>query len=174
MDPLNSVKELQYVPQPLPMNSAGQIAKTALHLVQDDVNNYIWTISWSDLFAYQVTTGGLLKQVDTSTFLPQYNKALKRIIKDRDGNLWVTSLDNHNFIIYFDEDNLHEYNIAPLEKQIKWTPILKICVRMRKEYFGFSKGVSDFVFINRRKIKSNVIPVRKQSVTVHFWYFLIC
>lgn len=68
LDPLNSVKELQYVPQPLPMNSAGQIAKTALHLVQDDVNNYIWTISWSDLFAYQVTTGGLLKQVDTSTF----------------------------------------------------------------------------------------------------------
>ncbi len=50
LDPLNSVKELQYVPQPLPMNSAGQIAKTALHLVQDDVNNYIWTISWSDLF----------------------------------------------------------------------------------------------------------------------------
>lgn len=135
LDPLNSVKELQYVPQPLPMNSAGQIAKTALHLVQDDVNNYIWTISWSDLFAYQVTTGGLLKQVDTSTFLPQYNKALKRIIKDRDGNLWVTSLDNHNFIIYFDEDNLHEYNIAPLEKQIKWTPIFENLCKDEKGIF---------------------------------------
>lgn len=139
LDPLNSVKELQYVPQPLPMNSAGQIAKTALHLVQDDVNNYIWAISWSDLFAYQVTTGGLLKQVDTSTFLPQYNKALKRIIKDRDGNLWVTSLDNHNFIIYFDEDNLHEYNIAPLEKQIKWTPIFENLCKDEKGIFWVSQ-----------------------------------
>ncbi len=182
LDPLNSVKELQYVPQPLPMNSAGQIAKTALHLVQDDVNNYIWTISWSDLFAYQVTTGGLLKQVDTSTFLPQYNKALKRIIKDRDGNLWVTSLDNHNFIIYFDEDNLHEYNIAPLEKQIKWTPIfenlckdekgifwvfqrrLGLCIyqpeKDKIECYTSSKAVSDSPFL----VLSYLLKSKKQGL----------
>ena len=182
LDPLNSVKELQYVPQPLPMNSAGQIAKTALHLVQDDVNNYIWAISWSDLFAYQVTTGGLLKQVDTSTFLPQYNKALKRIIKDRDGNLWVTSLDNHNFIIYFDEDNLHEYNIAPLEKQIKWTPIfenlckdekgifwvfqrrLGLCIyqpeKDKIECYTSSKAVSDSPFL----VLSYLLKSKKQGL----------
>lgn len=182
LDPLNSVKELQYVPQPLPMNSAGQIAKTALHLVQDDVNNYIWTISWSDLFAYQVTTGGLLKQVDTSTFLPQYNKALKRIIKDRDGNLWVTSLDNHNFIIYFDEDNLHEYNIVPLEKQIKWTPIfenlckdekgifwvfqrrLGLCIyqpeKDKIECYTSSKAVSDSPFL----VLSYLLKSKKQGL----------
>ena len=102
LDPLNSVKELQYVPQPLPMN--------------------------------------------------------------------------------FDEDNLHEYNIAPLEKQIKWTPIfenlckdekgifwvfqrrLGLCIyqpeKDKIECYTSSKAVSDSPFL----VLSYLLKSKKQGL----------
>lgn len=71
IDPLNPIPEQRYVLQPLPVNSAGRQATTVTNIVQDDVFQYIWTTSWSDLFAYRITAESTLEQVDTSSFLPQ-------------------------------------------------------------------------------------------------------
>lgn len=118
--------------------------------MQDDTYGYVWVTSWSDLFAYQVTSDGMLEQVDTSSFLPCRNKALQGIIKDKKGDLWITARDNNNFIINFDEDNLSRYNIAALEERTKWMPTVVSFCKDEKGYFGFSRGVSDFVSISRK------------------------
>ena len=125
IDPLNPIPEQRYVLQPLPVNSAGRQATTVTNIVQDDVFQYIWTTSWSDLFAYRITAESTLEQVDTSSFLPQKNKAIKNIMKDRHGDLWVTALDNNNFVIHFDEFSWHKYAMNELEKQSKWSPIIE-------------------------------------------------
>lgn len=136
-DPLNSSEDLRYIYQPFPRTSVGQTAKTSLNLVQDDTYGYVWVTSWSDLFAYQVTSDGMLEQVDTSSFLPCRNKALQGIIKDKKGDLWITARDNNNFIINFDEDNLSRYNIAALEERTKWMPTVVSFCKDEKGVFWF-------------------------------------
>lgn len=139
-DPSNSSEELRYVFQPFPRTSIGQIATTSLNLVQDDAYEYIWVTSWSDLFAYRVTSDGMLEQVDTSSFLPRCNKALQGIIKDRKGDLWITARDNNNFIITFDEDNLSRYTITALEEWTKWMPtIVSFCKDEQGVYWLFQR-----------------------------------
>lgn len=125
LDPDNSLPEKQFVPQPLPIISSGSRATTATNILQDDVYGYLWTTSWSDLIAYRITANGNLKQVDTSSFLSRQNKAMRSIVKDRKGNLWVTAFDDHNFIIDFHQDSLQKYNMEPLRKHNQWTPIIQ-------------------------------------------------
>lgn len=128
-------REQQYVQQNLPVNSVGEKASTALGIVQDDVNDYIWIVSWSDLFACQITPEQKLEQIETSSFLPKWNKVLKSIMKDKDGNLWVTSLDNHNFIISFNEEDFFKYNVDVLKSQLKATPFFELLCKDEKGVF---------------------------------------
>lgn len=128
LDPENPDSTKQYVFQNLPTNISGKIARTALNIVQDDVFNYIWITSWSDMFVFKVNQNGMLERVDTSGFLPKQNKALRNIIKDRNGNLWVTALDNNDFLVSFEEENIETFNIKPLKSRINWTPaIVSLC-----------------------------------------------
>lgn len=121
-DPSNPDKSKRYVPQPLPVNSVGESARTAIGLVQDDANGYVWVVSWSDLFIYRKTAEGSLKQLVDPPFFPRGKKVLKSIMKDRDGNLWVSASDNHNFIIRFGDDDVYRYDMALLERQMHCTP----------------------------------------------------
>ena len=125
LDPNNPLPEQRFVPQTLPVVSSGVQATTATHILQDNVYKYLWTTSWSDLIAYHVTADGNLKQVDTSGFLSRQHKAIRNIFKDKEGNLWVTAFDDHNFIIHLNEDFLFKYNMEALEKHNRWSPIIQ-------------------------------------------------
>lgn len=137
LDPDNADEKMRYVFQELPVTVSGLTAKTATNIVQDDTFNYIWITSWSDLFVYRVKDNGMLERVDTSGFLPQRNKPLKNIIKDRRGNLWVTALDDNNFFISFDENKMRTYSIKELEDRMKWTPSVVSLCRDEKGIFWF-------------------------------------
>lgn len=137
LDPDNADEKMRYVFQELPVTVSGQTAKTATNIVQDDTFNYLWITSWSDLFVYRVKDNGMLSRVDTSGFLPQSNKPLRNIIKDRLGNLWVTAFDDNNFLISFDEDNIRNYRIKALENRIKWKPTIVSLCRDEERIFWF-------------------------------------
>ena len=122
LDLFGNKQEKKLVPQPLPVNSIGEPATTAMEIVQDNVFHYIWVVSWSDLFVYRVTSEGNLEQVNTSSFYPQYTKILNLIMKDRDGNIWITASDNHNSLISFDKESVYTYKMSSLESQLKATP----------------------------------------------------
>lgn len=137
LDPDNADEKMRYVFQELPVTVSGQTARTATSIVQDDTFNYLWITSWSDLFVYRVKDNGMLSRVDTSGFLPQRNKPLRNIIKDRQGNLWVTAFDDNNFLISFDEDNIRNYRIKALENRIKWKPTIVSLCRDEERIFWF-------------------------------------
>lgn len=139
LDPTNVNERMRYLPQIKPVTVSGLTAKTALNIVQDDIFNYIWITSWSDLFVYRCTKDGMLERLDTSKFLPQRNKALKNITKDRKGNLWVTAADDNNFLISFDEDNIQSYSIKALEDRIKWIPTIVSLCKDEEGIFWFSQ-----------------------------------
>lgn len=142
LDPHNADEAKRYVFQKLPTTVGGLSATTALKIVQDDTYNYIWITSWSDLFVYNIAADGMLEQVDTSSFLPQRNKALRNIVKDRCGNLWVTALDDNNFFISFDEDDMHSYRMKALENRIKWTPtIVSLCKDEKDVFWVFQRRI---------------------------------
>lgn len=122
LDLSNPDRSKRYIPQPLPVNSVGESARTAISLAQDNANNDVWVVSWSDLFVYRKTANGGLRQLDTSSLLPRGKKVLKRIMKDREGNLWISASDNHNFIVRFGDDDVYRYDMAALERQMHCTP----------------------------------------------------
>lgn len=118
----NEEKE-RFVPQALPINSIGEIATTAMGIVQDDTYNYFWVTSWSDLFVFKRNDDLTLQQVDTSDFLPKKHRNLKNIIKDKEGNLWVTAIDTYNFRVCFEKNKIKRYDLTTLER-FKRTPAI--------------------------------------------------
>lgn len=153
LDPNNANEKMRYVFQELPVTVNGLTARTALNIVQDDTFNYIWITSWSDLFVYKIKDDGMLEHVDTSEFFPQHNKALRNIIKDKQGNLWVIAIDDNNFFISFDDNNMQTYRIKALEDHIKWTPTVVALCKDRKDIFWLFQRRIGLCLYDARKNK---------------------
>lgn len=81
-DPKSKDPEKRYVPQPMPSAVGGQTTGNVFHMVQDDVFHYLWVTTDKDLFVFQITENGDLKQIDTSSFLP-LTKCFMKFIKTR-------------------------------------------------------------------------------------------
>lgn len=66
---------------------------------QDDMCGYLWALSYDRLYAFRITSSGMLEQV----VLPPYVDAEKMytcILKDRDGNLWLSSYDRGTWLTF--------------------------------------------------------------------------
>ena len=66
---------------------------------QDDMCGYLWALSYDGLYAFRITSSGMLEQV----VLPFYVDAEKMytcILKDRDGNLWLSSYDRGTLLTF--------------------------------------------------------------------------
>ena len=114
----------RYVHQP---ESKYQDARI-ISLIQDDVNGYIWATTYSGLLAFKVNELGMLKPVDTSSFIPQGNQMLVEAIKDRTNNLWVPAYDRPSFLINFQENEIKEYSMPALHQRLDGNPsIVSLC-----------------------------------------------
>lgn len=113
-----------YIPQPLPVNNKNETDGVVLYMQQDDIYGYLWVTSLTDLFVFEITDSGMLRQMNTSPFLPQSNKMLNEIIKDRDGNLWISAYDQASFIINFNDNKIKEYPIGVLYDRINGNPAI--------------------------------------------------
>lgn len=85
-------------------------------LAQDDMHGYIWALSYSELFALQVNRQGNLEKVDVS-YLAGRNKMYSKILKDRDGNLWLGAFDKGDILI-FEKSKIENHRIDGLKKHI--------------------------------------------------------
>ena len=121
-------EDSMYVFQELPVNSKNEADEGVLYMIQDDVYGYLWVTSFTDLFVFEITQDGMLKQVNTSSFLPQCNKMLNEIIKDKDGNLWVAAYDQNSFTVNFQNNTMREYPVEPLRDFVNGNPaITSVC-----------------------------------------------
>lgn len=100
---------------------------TFFSIVQDDVLGYIWLLSFNRLYAFRMTPAGSLLPVDIDSSVKTH-KMYTRIMKDREGNLWLSSYDDA-FIISFNRSPIVNYTLPQLTTQRGWDAnILAICV----------------------------------------------
>ena len=92
-------------------------------LEQDGTFGYIWAMSYDNLYAfrYDNTTGKLLPvtlpaHIDTG-------KMYTKILKDRDGNLWLSSYDRGT-LLTFHKETIHNYPLDHLRTALNRTPNL--------------------------------------------------
>lgn len=131
-------RESRYIYQQLPQNIAGQPCNTIYHLVQDNNSHDIWATGIDDLFVFRIQPDGRLSQVNTSGFLPQGKKMLFDIIKDREGNLWVSGFDTNSFTISFKANITDTYPITALKRRVKGNvAIVTLC--RDKDFFWFTQ-----------------------------------
>ena len=138
-NPDGKTKEEQYIPQPLPVDITGNPTGAIYHMVQDDIFHYIWVTSWKDLFAFRITEKGMLKQVDTSSFLTPGNKILYEIYKDKEGKLWVSSFDVESFIIDIRDYIVKKYPLPDLRNRLKANPAINSLCKEEEDIFWFSQ-----------------------------------
>ena len=118
----------RFIPQPLPINSKNETDGHIIRIVQDDIFGYLWVATYSDLVVFEITEEGMLKQIDTSDFLPQHNKMLSEMIKDREGNLWMAGYNVESSIISFQDNTVKGFPITPLRQYLGGNPaITSLC-----------------------------------------------
>lgn len=111
--------------QPLPINKKGEISPLVISIAQDDIFNYLWVVTLTNLFVFRITEQGMLEQIETSPFLSQDDKMLTKVIKDNEGDLWVSAFDRKSFIIGgFRDNTIEEYRIPDLKQKINLTPAI--------------------------------------------------
>lgn len=86
-------------------------------MVQDDMEGYIWLLSYDELYAMKCVDGQL-HPVDISHIMDPH-KMFTTMIKDREGNLWVSSYDM-GYTIYFSQRGVTNYMLPDLKKKLLW------------------------------------------------------
>lgn len=95
-------------------------------IVQDDVYHYLWFLSYNKLYALDISHGDI-KLVDIDSRVDT-QKMYTRILKDREGNLWLSSYDLAN-VVRFDKSGIKYYSLSQVKNDLGWdTNILHLCV----------------------------------------------
>ncbi len=81
-------------------------------IVQDDVYGYLWALSYNELHALKYQDGKL-EPIDISRVIDPH-KMFTKILKDREGNLWLGSYDM-GYTIYFNRSGVLCYPMADLK-----------------------------------------------------------
>lgn len=84
-------------------------------MVQDDTFGYLWMLSYNELHALEYKDG-TLRPIDISKVLDSH-KMFTKIIKDREGNLWVGSYDM-GYTIFFDHSGVYSYPLESLRAML--------------------------------------------------------
>lgn len=85
-------------------------------IVQDDVYGYLWTLSYNELHALKYHDGKL-EPIDISRIIDPH-KMFTKILKDREGNLWLGSYDM-GYTIYFDRTGTVCYPMTNLKELLQ-------------------------------------------------------
>lgn len=107
-------------------------------MTQDDVYGYLWVLSYNSLYALRMSPrSGLLEPVDINDKV-DVNKMYTRVIKDHDGNLWLSSYD-HGTVISFPTESIENHPLDNLRKDLNWTPNLLTLCRDSEGCFWFNQ-----------------------------------
>lgn len=82
-------------------------------MAQDDVYGYLWLLSYQELHALKFQDGKLVS-VDISHIIDPH-KMFTKILKDREGNLWLGSFDM-GYTIYFNRTGVVGYPMSSLRE----------------------------------------------------------
>lgn len=93
--------------------------KICFSIAQDDTFGYLWTLSYNGLHVLRYEDGSLVP-VDISHILDPH-KMFTKIVKDREGNLWLGSYDM-GYNIFFDTSGIRNFTFPKLKTELGWDP----------------------------------------------------
>lgn len=116
-----------FVPCPIINQKSNKSEALIYSITQDDSHNYLWVLSYNELYALDVTADQKIIPVDIEDKVDTH-KMYTRITKDREGNLWLGSYDMAN-LVSFDHSGIRHYSVPQLKKDFGWdTNILHLCM----------------------------------------------
>lgn len=106
---------------------SGETEPIFYSMTQDNTFGYLWLLSYNELYALQYTEEGTLVPVDIHDLVDTHMMYTK-IMKDREGNLWLGSYDMA-YTIFFDNSKIDNYPLPQLKKHMGWDAnILNLCL----------------------------------------------
>lgn len=121
-------KEGEYfIPCPIMNQKSKKNEELIYSITQDNSFNYLWVLSYNELYALDVTDDREITPVNIEDKVDTH-KMYTRITKDREGNLWLGSYDMAN-LVSFDHSGIRHYSVPQLKKDFGWdTNILHLCM----------------------------------------------
>ncbi len=133
-------KESEFSTRAIPRNGDGTASPHLLSVVQDNVTRRLWTTSMNNLFCFHVQDDGTLLQTDVPAGLGKGNKLLYKMLKDRQGDIWVSALDRKSFILTFQQDNIRKYALPnPLEAMGCNPMVSSLCIEHGVVWYGLER-----------------------------------
>ena len=131
-----TLKYMEYIRQDI-QSPRGKVADSKFFsTAQDDTFGYIWALSYNNLYAfrYDDRAGKLMpvalpRHIDTG-------KMYTKILKDHDGNLWLSSYDRGT-LLTFHTETIRNYPLDDLRKTLDWMPNLLTLNRDTQGRFWF-------------------------------------
>lgn len=131
-----TLKHVKYIRQDI-QSPRGKVAdRKFFSTAQDDTFGYIWALSYNNLYAcrYDDRAGKLMPvalpgHIDTG-------KMYTKILKDHDGNLWLSSYDRGT-LLTFHTETIRNYPLDDLRKTLDWMPNLLTLNRDTQGRFWF-------------------------------------
>lgn len=139
----HATPENMYIQQS-PIHSRWHQTEGVLYdIIQDDIYGYIWTLSYSGLRTFRINANNMLEEIHIRDFEYQPNsiefvKAYTRIIKDRDGYLWLNSHDKV-CAIFFNEEKITNYNLPNMSDEIGLIPNITSLGKDDKDVVWFNQ-----------------------------------
>ena len=131
-------KMVQYASIPVSFN--GKNSPNILSIVQDNVFHYLWVTTLDNLFAFRILPDERLQQVDISAISPPGNKLLFKMLKDHQGNIWVSAIDRKSFILTFNNGNTQKYMFPNPLQPFRCNPMVSsLCMEDKATWMGLER-----------------------------------
>ena len=106
---------------------SGQSDPIIFSLAKDDTYDYLWALSFNELYALMINEKGIVENINIHDLLDPY-MMFTRIFKDRKGNLWLSSYDMA-YTIYFDNSKIKNYPLPQIKERLGWDAnIVNLCM----------------------------------------------
>lgn len=141
----NASPEEMYIPQTV-VNPIRNAPETIFYdIVQDDMYGYLWALSYSGVCTLRIRENKQVEQINIPDFEHQQNainvtELFTRVIKDRDGNLWLNSYNKGN-VILFNKEKIENIAIKNMYNEIGIYPDIKC----------FQKGNDNIIWFNQER-----------------------
>ena len=97
-------------------------------ITQDDKNGYLWLASTIGLYAFDFRGNNTLHKIDIASLLKKTNNIFSEIIKDKEGNLWISSFGDGIFTINFKKPFVRNYAMPDIKAKTGFNPyITSLC-----------------------------------------------
>jgi signal transduction histidine kinase/DNA-binding response OmpR family regulator/ligand-binding sensor domain-containing protein len=92
---------------------------------QDDVNGYLWALSFAGVKVFNPENNGLTPVNDPTTAINDQTNLFADIMKDRDGNLWIGTDEQGVIVVNPNRPAITNYPLHFIKTQTEYTPDIR-------------------------------------------------